>query len=701
VSRPHPTLEDPGIAQVAAQLSAAGQSIDFLALSSDPSLLAILHEAAGSRRVLDARTPEQVGELMMAGKVGVVVVDTLATGEDSAAFCEQLRAQFPDLVLIVAGTTDDQTQLIKQITSGDIYRFLHKPVSPPRARQFLEAGIRRHLEGRTFTPAEMAPPPRRGLVPTVFIAIGVIIIAATAAAYYFLREPARESPVKPPEKTASTAPSPSPAQSAAKPATKAPAPAVSQPEPLRQTVPTPVPPTPAPTKVDERNATLEAATAAFKAGRLIAPAGNSAADLYRRVLTGHPNDPEAEAGLDKIADQLLTSAETAMLEERIDDAARAIEDARTVRPNNMRLAFLSAQLGKERERRLIALARQAAESGNFARAQSYLDRAGQDQKTVSPLLAQARREIAQHRVGTNADNLLKKANERLQQDKLIAPEGDSAETYILAALAADPANVTAQQARRALGDQALAKGRRAIDAGDFAAADQWLTHADNLGANVKAAQRDLDKARQTNTRAQQQTQLGTRLDERIAQGRLIAPERDSAAYYWRELRAADPQNARLQPALQSIGAGLVQQSQASLGKSDLAAAQSAVDEARALGYSSAALTTLDSQIAAARERARFMSNVIDAATLARDKYVAPRYPDAAQRRGISGWVELEFTVAADGTVKDASVFRAEPVGTFDDAALRAVSQWRYRPIVRNGQGVEQRARLRMRFALEQ
>ena len=56
----------------------------------------------------------------------------------------------------------------------------------------------------------------------------------------------------------------------------------------------------------------------------------------------------------------------------------------------------------------------------------------------------------------------------------------------------------------------------------------------------------------------------------------MAPERDNAAYYWRELKSTNPQNARLQPALQSIGAGLVQQSQASLGKGDIAAAQAAL-----------------------------------------------------------------------------------------------------------------------------
>jgi outer membrane biosynthesis protein TonB len=38
---------------------------------------------------------------------------------------------------------------------------------------------------------------------------------------------------------------------------------------------------------------------------------------------------------------------------------------------------------------------------------------------------------------------------------------------------------------------------------------------------------------------------------------------------------------------------------------------------------------------------------------------------------------------------------------FEEAAIKAVSQWRYVPLTRNGRPVEQRARLRMRFALEE
>ena len=60
-------------------------------------------------------------------------------------------------------------------------------------------------------------------------------------------------------------------------------------------------------------------------------------------------------------------------------------------------------------------------------------------------------------------------------------------------------------------------------------------------------------------------------------------------------------------------------------------------------------------------------------------------------------MELEFTIGIDGAVKDMVIMGSEPQGVFDAAARQAVSQWIYRPILRNGRVVEQRARLRLRF----
>jgi TonB family protein len=63
--------------------------------------------------------------------------------------------------------------------------------------------------------------------------------------------------------------------------------------------------------------------------------------------------------------------------------------------------------------------------------------------------------------------------------------------------------------------------------------------------------------------------------------------------------------------------------------------------------------------------------------------VAPAYPTAAQALNLDGRVRVKFTIAADGRVKDAKVAGGS-CSVFDDAALAAVSQWRYKPARRNG-----------------
>lgn len=68
--------------------------------------------------------------------------------------------------------------------------------------------------------------------------------------------------------------------------------------------------------------------------------------------------------------------------------------------------------------------------------------------------------------------------------------------------------------------------------------------------------------------------------------------------------------------------------------------------------------------------------------------VPPRYPERALARGVEGRVLVEFTITRSGQVRDARVIAAEPTSIFDEAALRAVRQWRYAPKVVNGVAVE-------------
>jgi len=62
--------------------------------------------------------------------------------------------------------------------------------------------------------------------------------------------------------------------------------------------------------------------------------------------------------------------------------------------------------------------------------------------------------------------------------------------------------------------------------------------------------------------------------------------------------------------------------------------------------------------------------------------VDPKFPTEALRNGIqSGSVTVKFTVQQDGSVSDLSVTDAKPRrGIFDQAALRAVARWKFKPI---------------------
>jgi TonB family protein len=63
--------------------------------------------------------------------------------------------------------------------------------------------------------------------------------------------------------------------------------------------------------------------------------------------------------------------------------------------------------------------------------------------------------------------------------------------------------------------------------------------------------------------------------------------------------------------------------------------------------------------------------------------MTPVYP----RPGGPGDVLLDVTLAGDGTVKEVGVIDGEPV--LVEAAVRAVKQWRYRPLVVNGKPADQ------------
>lgn len=79
--------------------------------------------------------------------------------------------------------------------------------------------------------------------------------------------------------------------------------------------------------------------------------------------------------------------------------------------------------------------------------------------------------------------------------------------------------------------------------------------------------------------------------------------------------------------------------------------------------------------------------------------IPPQYPRDAARGGVTGWVQLEVLVNADGSVRSAKVVDAKPRGIFEASAVAAVMRWKFKPKIENGKPVEQRGAQKIEFNL--
>lgn len=445
-----PDEEDRSIA--AMRFSLASDIVELVVLTGDDLFLQTLREAVGaSRRLWHVPSSDKVSDLLVAGGVGILVLDAQALNESAGPFIAQIKGQFPDLVVVVAGSRESEAALAHAISDGTVYRFIHKPMSPGRARLFADAAVRRYIEQRgPAASAAAAAKSNHGLLIGGSCAALCVLLGGA----WMLRHGAHEA----------------------------------------------------------HNSQRSAEAAAPAEAPAIAPVAG-AADA---VPADHPAAAGARAGPAEVREQLLARAESALLEERWDEASIAIAAARKAGAQGGRIALLSAQLAGARE-------------------------------------------------------------------QLRAPRSQARDS--------EPGPAAAAPAER----------------------------------QAPAAQQ--------------------------------APPADQPALAPRQQQAA------------AVGYSPPEQ-----------------EEARR-----------DPDPAAARQS--FLSNVVEASGLTLLTSVQPVYPVDALKNSTQGSVELEFTVAETGEVRDISVRTAYPPGVFETAAINALSQWRYQPVLRGGAPAAQRAHLRIRFAM--
>ena len=634
----------------------------LLALTQDRKLIATLRRVADpAHEVYAAGSEIDLAGALMAHHTGVVVLDVAALATPTGQLAARLHAQFPDIVLIVAGGSEDQAAVAAQITDGSVHRFLHKPVSEQRVRLFVEAAWRRYAEG-PGGPAGISALPTRARRGAKWWLLAAAL-AALAAPLLWVGLLAPSTPLHP---AASAAPSA------------------------------------APTSGD---ATLESlltrADRALAAGQLVAPPGASAADLYREALRRNARDPRAVNGLEQTIDRLVSDAEGALQDRHLQDAQALADQAHAISPDHPRVAFLMAQIGAQRERLVLDKAQHAAATGNVAGALAVLDDAARGGRH-STLVEEARQQLAQQQVDERVVEFLRRGREALLRGQLIEPPEQSARFLIEAARALAPGDAGVQQATKELLARLQAEAGKALTAGNPDQADVWTSAAAGAGAeraDVAALRAEAQRLRGA-SKADSLAQLTLTFNERLAAGSITEPAADSAKFYLAQLLQADPAHPATQLARTAFDTRVLDEARGALRAQDYGGARRWLSEARAAGADPASIGAVDAAIGAAQDAAQRASSYVSASSMTRTRYVAPKFPPDASQRGIDGWVDLQFLVNTDGSVGELTIVGAQPVGVFEQAALDAVRHWRYQPLMRDGQPATQRARVRLRFAMQ-
>ena len=493
---------------------------------------------------------------------------------------------------------------------------------------------------------------------------------------------------------------------------------------------------------------IDEAQLATNAGRIFNPPGSNAIELYLFALEAAPGDPVAQQGLDEVIGRALGLAESALLEGRVDDAQAALQAVGLANPDNPRLPFLNAQVTQMQLRNYMINARAAIRESRFEDAQIEITAAQAliipDRSEINVVEDELKAALGTHRV----DDVIAQANARLEEGKLIAPSNDNARYYFELALRNNPGNAAARQGLGVVASRLVLQAREQIDQGNFDNAEALLSDArrldpsnGDLAASTAALSGARDRRQQEIRAAADKAAADRAAAERTAQERAaaeqvaaekaaaeqVAAEKAAAEQVAAEKAAAEQaaaddqsaaeqaitvQQASEQPAVQQPeelpSQGVTEQTTTEPVAEEQAANNVGAGVDIAVAAASATVgaaaepvqASVSTQQQTAPAPSAINSSPVSVSSLRRTRYVAPKYPRAAQRRALSGWVDVLFTVDIDGTVTDVEIRDSDPGDTFVNSATNAVEDWEFEPVIENGVAIQKRAAVRMMFAIE-
>ncbi|MFT3807896.1 energy transducer TonB [Arenimonas sp.] len=251
------------------------------------------------------------------------------------------------------------------------------------------------------------------------------------------------------------------------------------------------------------------------------------------------------------------------------------------------------------------------------------------------------------------EELKKRGNEALREQRLYAPAGDNAMEYFIALRKkTEKPDASAESALIDLQPYAVIAAEQAIGREDFVEAERLRGLIESADAQAPALPRIADA---------------------IAKGKVAAANRvtEEAARAEQQAKAAEEAKTRAAEQAAAAAAAARTAAQPAAPAPQPAAPQPTRSEPPPQPVAAQPQPAAPQPTAAAP--ARPSGGLVPIST------PQPAYPPEARRAGASGEVTVSFTVNTDGSVSDVELVSAKPRGVFDRSVQGAVRRWRFQP----------------------
>jgi len=405
---------------------------------------------------------------------------------------------------------------------------------------------------------------------------------------------------------------------------------------------------------------LGKARMAASAGMLVEPAGQNALYFYSLVLDAEPEHSVAAGELAEVAGEVAGRVRSLMEAGEFTEAARLASKLASVTPGHPVIVEVQETL-IARQQRLVMEAVQAARDGDDGTAANRLAAAEALPQVDDALVETAREQMGAIRAERAA--AAREAERRRQAAERRAREEAAAAAAATAAAAEE-------------------KGEAATAT---APAQDTAVVAADADAGEPAPPPEPDAL-----------VLGR---ESLAAGRLVTPADDNALAWLAEAEDTMPDDPGVAEFRDRVVSAVSVAIRDRIDAGALKDAEQLLLELENVTEAAPATAALQDEVDRAFIR-RESARVIPGSEMLATDIVPPVYPRAAIRREQEGWVDVEFTVLADGSTADPEVIEAQPERVFERASLRAVEQWRFRPRVYRGRPIDQRVSTRINFQLQ-